>query len=158
MHSAVGAALDELDQVKGLLLRALEKTPDDRLAWSPSSTSRTPLQLVAHSAYSLGFIRDMLSGNPYPAPTTNEADAGFLEMDTGVETREAAIALLEEKAELLANYLTELGEEDMDRQVKLPFDLGFAPMHYILGVGAMHTRSHLAQLEYVQTIYGDRTW
>jgi hypothetical protein len=158
MHSAAEAAIAELDQVKGQMLRALEKTPDDRLAWSPSATSRTPLQLVAHSAYSLGFIRNMLDGRPYPVPTTDQADAGFMEMDSGIETREEAIKLLEEKAGALAAYLGDLQEEDMDRHVKLPFELGFAPMRYMLGVGAMHTRSHLAQLDYVQTVYGDRSW
>jgi hypothetical protein len=151
-------AAAELDQVRGLFLRALDKTPDDRLTWSPSPSSRTPLQLAAHSAYSLGFIKTMLESHPYATPTMEQADAEFMEMDSGVETREQAVALLNQNAEALIAYLNSVQPSELDRMVMLPFGLGQAPLGNMLGVGSMHTRSHLAQLEYLQTIYGDRSW
>lgn len=156
--SNVEAAIGELENVKGQFLRALANTPDDRINWSPSPTARTPLQLMAHSAYALGFIRTMFTGTPYPAETTAIADAEFLEMDGNIGSREEAVALFEEKCEAMMTYLRGLSSEEMERVIDMPFKLGQVPLGAVLGVGAMHTRSHLAQLEYLQTIYGDRAW
>jgi hypothetical protein len=156
--SNVEAAIGELEHVKGQFLRALENTPDERLNWSPSPTSRTPLQLMAHSAYSLGFIRTMFTGTPYPTPTMAEADAEFMEMDGKIGSREEAVNLFEEKCDDMVTYLRGLAADEMDRMIDMPFKLGQAPLGAVLGVGALHTRHHLAQLEYLQTIYGDRVW
>ncbi len=158
MSDVLGMAIGEMEQVKSLFLRSLEKTPDDKLDWSPSSTARTPLQLVAHSAYSLGFIREMLAGTPYGAATTEQADREFLEMDSGVHTREEAVNLFTEKCDAMIDYLKGLSVDDLARMVDLPFKMGQAPMSYMVSIPALHTRTHLSQLEYVQTIYGDRTW
>lgn len=158
MSEAIGAAVGEMEQVKILFLRSLEKTPDDKLAWSPSPTARTPLQLVAHSAYSLGFIQEMLAGKPYPAATMDQADREFMEMDSGVNTRQEAIDLFTEKCDAMIAYLQSLSASDLDRMVELPFKMGQAPLSYMVAIPALHTRTHLSQLEYIQTIYGDRSW
>ena len=158
MNSQIEAAANEMELLKAQFLRALVNTPDDRLNWSPAPLARTPLQLMAHSSYSLGFIQTMFAGSPYPVPTMAEADAGFMEMDAKIDSREEAIALFESKVEAMVTYLRGLTTEDLDRQIEMPFKLGQAPLRAIIGVGAMHTRSHLAQLEYVQTCYGDRVW
>lgn len=42
--------------------------------------------------------------------------------------------------------------------VVLPFGLGADPMSYMVSIGPIHTRENLAQLEYLQTIYGNREW
>jgi hypothetical protein len=57
---AINPAIQEANQLNERLLRNLAKTPDDRLNWSPSPTARTPLHLVAHCAFSLGFIHTIL--------------------------------------------------------------------------------------------------
>lgn len=158
MNDPIAAAAAEMEQVRDQFLRALDRTPDDRLHWTPSPTARTPLRLVAHSAYALGFIKTMLDGTPYPASTMADADENFMEMDGNVQTREEAETLFREKCDAMASYLRSLSLDELDRMVDLPFKLGQAPLHAMLGVGAMHTRGHLTQLEYIQTIYGDRVW
>ncbi len=100
----------------------------------------------------------MFAGTPYPTPTMAEADAEFLEMDSQVSSREHAIELFEGKCAEFVKYLAGLSPEDLERMTNLPFQLGSAPLGAILGAGVMHTRSHLAQLEYLQTCYGDRAW
>jgi DinB superfamily len=158
MNGPVEAAVTELEQVRAQLLRALENTPDDRLNWSPAPTARTPLQLVAHSSYSLGFIQAMFAGSPYPTPTMAEADAEFLEMDSKITNRAQAIELFESKCAAFVDFLRGLNQEDLQRMTDLPFNLGSTPLEAILGVGSMHTRSHFSQLDYLQTCYGDRAW
>ena len=75
------------------------------------------------------------------------------------------IALIGVQAELLeANYqkyidtLKGFDESDFGKMIDLPLELGAAPLGAILAVGALHTRTHTSQIEYVQTIYGDRNW
>lgn len=158
MSELLALAISEMEQVKSLFLRSLEKTPDDKLGWSPSETARTPLQLIAHSSYSLGFILTMLQGTPYSAPTMEQADREFMEMDSGVTTRDQAIELFTEKSDEVISYLKSLDGDDLAQMIDLPFGMGQAPLSYMVGIPAIHTRTHLAQLEYVQTIYGDRSW
>ncbi len=158
MEQAANFAIQEANQLNERLLRDLAKTSDDRLNWSPTPTARTPLQLVAHCAFSLGFIHAMLNGTPYPAKTTAEADAEFLEMEREVTTREQALSLWESRFHQYVSFLRSLQPDQMDTLVILPFEMGALPMHFMAGMGAIHTREHIAQLEYLQTIYGDREW
>jgi hypothetical protein len=158
MEQAVNLAIQEANQLNERLLRNLAKTPDDRLNWSPTTTARTPLQLVAHCAFSMGFITTMLKGTPYPAKTTAQADGEFLELERDITTREQALSLWESRFKQYMMFLSSLQPEQMDTLVTLPFEMGALPMHYMAGMGAVHTREHVAQLEYLQTIYGDRDW
>lgn len=158
MEQAANLAIQEANQLNDRLMRNLAKTPDDRLNWSPSPTARTPLHLVAHCAFSLGFITTMLEGAPYPAKTMAQADAEFLEMEREITTRGQALALWENRFNRYVSFLSSLQPDQMDKMVKLPFGMGELPMHDMAGIGAVHTREHVAQLEYLQTIYGDREW
>lgn len=155
---SVNLVIQEASQLNERLLRNLAKTPDDRLNWSPAPTARTPLHLVAHCAFSLGFITTMLEGTPYPAKTTAQADADFLEMEREITTREQALSLWENRFQRYISFLNALQTDQMETMVALPFGMGELPMHYMVGMGAVHTREHVAQLEYLQTIYGDRQW
>ncbi|BDI32158.1 hypothetical protein CCAX7_42090 [Capsulimonas corticalis] len=158
MEQAAHLAIQDVHQLNGRLLRNLAKIPDDRLNWSPAPTARTPLQLVAHCAFSLGFIHTMLNGTPYPAKTTALADAEFLEMEREITTREQALSLWENRFHQYLSFLISLQPDQMDTLVRLPFAMGELPMHFMAGIGAVHTREHVAQLEHLQTIYGDREW
>ncbi len=139
-------------------MRAFAKVPEDRLHWSPSPTARSPLAIVAHCALSLGFIGELLAGTPYAAPTTAQADAEHLQRERTITTRAQALDLWNANLTRFIAQLEAMNEEDMAKMVLLPFGLGSAPMAYMVGVAAIHTREHLAQLEYLQTVYGDREW
>ncbi len=157
MDSTIASAIAEVTQSRDQLLRAFANTLDDRVNWSPSPSARSPVQLVAHCAYSLGFIREMFEGTPYPG-TMVEADAEHMDRERRISTREQALALLDEQFKRHIAFIESVTPEQLDRMITLPFSLGEMPLRSILAVGAMHTRSHLAQLEYLQTIYGDRIW
>jgi len=154
----VVAALAEAEQMNDRLLRTFAKVPDDRLRWAPSSSARTPLELVAHCGFSLGFICELLAGKPYPAPTTAQADAEHLERERAVSTRDEALELWTTNHAKYVALIEAMSPEDMSKMIRLPFGLGTAPMSYMVSVGPLHTREHMAQLDYLQTIYGDREW
>ena len=152
------AAKVELAQVHDRLKRSLDKTVEERLMWSPSPSARCPLHLIAHCAFALGFIREMLEGAPYPAASMAIADAEFLAMEAGITTKEAAMALWQDRYDRYVAFLNTVDDAMLSTMVELPFGLGQAPIGALLDIGAVHTREHLAQLDYIQTIYGDRSW
>jgi len=138
--------------------RILEKTPDDRLLWSPAPTARTPLALVAHSANSIRHVHNMLMGNRYATPTMAEADVEFLAMEQGLTTREDVLALLEKNSSALLEWFDQLSEDRLGDMVPLPFGMGDAPLGFMMIMPAWHTNDHAAQLDFLQTCYGDRVW
>ncbi len=158
MDNSVDAAIQDLNQAVDQLIGVFEKTPEDRVNWSPTVTSRTPVQLVVHSANSIGFIGAMLMGTPYPAKTMAEADAEFLVLEKKITTREEALQLLKAKRDAYIAILGSLTSDQLESIVTAPFGLGSVPMSLAITFGAAHTRGHMYQLEYLQTIYGDREW
>ncbi|HLO98411.1 MAG TPA: DinB family protein [Fimbriimonas sp.] len=158
MNPEIELTIGKLTDMKGRLERVFANTPDDRVAWSPSPTARTPLGQVAHCANSLGFIATMLEGTPYGAPTTVEADKNFLELEKEVDTREKATELLNRNFDRYITLLQNTTAEDLDKMIALPFGMGEAPFRFVMSAGYDHTLCHLGQLEYMQTIYGDRVW
>jgi hypothetical protein len=145
-------------QAKGRVAHALATTPDDRLNWSPSTTSRTPLQVAAHAAGVVKNLHETLNGNTFEGGTTAEADASFREWEKQFTTREQIVNLLEENSAAYLAWLDSLTPERLDADVKLPFNLGSAPLTLAITFQALHLNHHAAQIDYIQTIYGDHDW
>lgn len=138
--------------------RILAQTPDERLLWSPSPTARTPLAQVVHAATSIHHIHTAMMGTRYATPTRDEADAEFLALEHNVTRREDALDQLDKNSSSLLEWFDELPEHRLSDMVPLPFDLGEAPLQFMLLMPAWHTNDHAAQMDYIQTCYGDRSW
>ncbi len=151
-------AKNNLLQAKARLERAFEHVPEDRLNWSPSPTSRTPIEQVVHAADAIGNIHGWLTGSPFGPKNSTEADRHFREVESRIKTREEALALLEDKSQAFTNWLDAATQEDLDRMATAPFGLGQFPVSFAIQFPALHTTDHAAQMEYMHTIYGDRDW
>jgi len=154
----ISAAQAELIGTKDRMVALLRATPEDKLNWKPSPNSRSIVEIVAHSAHALGNIHKQLSGIPFPVPNSQQANQTFLEHDSAFTSREQVEAYLEEKCRGYVEFLSSLQPEDLSRPVTMPFGLGEAPMGYFMTMGHVHTLGHIAQIEYVQTMYGDLDW
>src|SRR5947207_6071947 len=102
MDDAISKAKQEFLAAKKSLARNLATTPDDRINWSPSPTSRTPVQQVAHVAEAIRNIHGMLEGRPFGVKNVAEADKGFREWERKFSTREQVLSMLEDNS---ANYV-----------------------------------------------------
>ena len=158
MQGPIERAKADFLQARAGLLHALSNTPDERLDWSPSPMARSPLHLVAHAAESLGHIRGNLEGRTFAVPTTAEADRGFRENEARFATRESVLGALHEQSDALVAFLDGLDPDRLGEAVASPFGMGPAPMELAITFPALHTRWHHAQLDYLQTIYGDHEW
>lgn len=158
MQVAVEHAKGQLAYAKQRMEHAFANIPEDRLCWSPSPTARTPVQIVVHAADAVTNIQSQLNGTPFHIPTTAEADAHFLHMEKEFSTREDALRLLDERCSGYVEWLDAMTPEIFNGTMPLPFGLGAMPVSMALDVPAGHMNGHTGQLEYIQTILGDRDW
>lgn len=156
--SILQAGREELRQAVVRTLHLVSETPDDRLFWKPSPTARSIGEIVAHCAGSLRNIAAQMKGTPFPIPTSTEANAQFLTHDAAYQTREAVVEALQMECAAYLEYLSTVSENDLGRSVTMPFGLGEVPLSAFVMAGAQHTQSHVSQIEYVQTLYGDQNW
>lgn len=156
MEDIISQAKAELGRAKDRMAFMLAHTPDDKLNWSPSPTARTPLQVAAHAAAANGYIRDLIAGKPFPFATLAEADAAGREHEKQYATREQVLALLEQTTADYSAWLDTLTPEQVGGMVTLPF--ATLPMAVAITLPADHLRGHTAQINYIQTCYGDFDW
>lgn len=155
-EQVIEEAVAEFNRAKDRLLKDLATTPDDRLRWSPAPTARTPLMQVAHAGMSIDGILDLLNGKEFDFEKMPEMDAQWRAAEAKVETRQEAIDILERASERYIAWMRALSPEKVLGTMQMPF--GVFPMAQVVTWLADHVRNHCAQLEYIQTAYGDLTW
>lgn len=158
MDNVIQQAKADFLRAKKQIARAFASTPDDRINWSPSPTARTPVNLVVHAAGAIKNIHDFLDGRPFEVTDPHEADAFFRADEARITSREEAVAFLEESSDRYVAWLDALTPDRLSSPVTLPFGMGEAPLAVGLSFAPAHTLTHAAQIEYIQTIYGDRDW
>ncbi|MGO8670661.1 MAG: DinB family protein [Capsulimonadaceae bacterium] len=156
MDDTISRTKAEYIRAKDRLVRLLDKTPEDKINWSPSPTARTPVQLASHASMVVGGLLDMLKGQPFEFTNTAELDARFRQAERGFTTREQALGLLETNSAQYLAFLDGLTEEQLASDVTTPF--GTFPMALAITFAADHMRGHLGQIDYLQTIWGDYDW
>jgi hypothetical protein len=156
---------ETIDQAKNTMLQAKQKLvatlsdiPDAYVTYSPSESARTPLQIVVHCASAIRFIQEQMAGKPFDQPSTAAADRAFRIEETSFDSRQQALDYFDAVTNDYLIFLDSLTESDLVNSAALPFGLGMLPVKDWLGAAPGHTQGHIAQLEYIQTIYGDRDW
>jgi len=158
MQEAIKETKETLNQTKERMKRMLNEVPEDRLNWAPSDSARTPIQIVAHSAHAIFNIHEMLDGRPFPITDTVQAEVHFKEWESKFTSRDQVVAELDKNCDNFIAWLDRLTAEKYEATAQGPFGMGNFPVSAGLGFPAMHMNGHISQLEYVQTIYGDRIW
>ena len=157
MEDIISQAKAEFTRTKERAVRALATTSEDRINWSPSPTARTPIQLVAHGAMVISGIQGMLTGQPFPYSGAAEFDTALRAAEKEFTTREQVLSLLEQNSAGYFTWLDALTPEQLASTVQMPFGPAI-PMAVGITFPAYHLSGHVAQMDYIQTIYGDRDW
>jgi hypothetical protein len=127
-------------------LYGLEKTPDNRLNWSPGGEARTPLQLAGRMAFFAGHMAHRIQhpagpemqGGPPPSP----------------QTRAEAMAAVGEAFDRLRAAIAGLSEADLEQKMPFPYG-GPVPVGHILWWLSGVLAYQQGQLNYAQMAYGD---
>ena len=153
-NHAVVAAKAEFLRAKDRVVKAIDTTAEDRLCWSPSPTARTPLEVAAHCAIMLPLMMAWLQGKPHPFGDMEAMDTKARQDEAAFTTREQVMSALDTHCAAYTNWLESLTPEQLETPV------GFGEMSFPLTdaitFAADHFRGHASQIDYIQTIYGDR--
>lgn len=144
----------ETETAKATLLKTFEFVPEDKLNWSPSSTARTPLQIVAHCGAANGAFAALLRGEPLPlSADPEEATLQIRNAGMDITTREGAVQLVEDSTAAVLQALDQVTEEKLGTSPESPF--GAIPYPFWMHVPGDHMRGHAHQIDYIETIWGD---
>lgn len=150
MSKKVVAAMIQLGTVE--LSRTAKAVPEDKLNWKPLDNGRTVLDLLGDAAQSpafvLGIIHGTLEYGPDLFKNFAEARAGW--------TREEALEHLEKNSQDLLRELEDFSDEKLDEPLTLPLGGGHTlPWGAWILVSYRAMMSRTAQINYIQTLYGD---
>lgn len=134
-------------------LKTFSFTPDDKLTWSPSPTAKTSLRLAAHVAVTNYFFAQIFSGKSNEFKSAEEA-MGFIDKEEKkITSRSEALKAIDDSGKVLLAALSTLTPDKLSTDAQTPF--GSVPMSHMITIPGLHMHSHGAQLDYLQTIWGD---
>lgn len=140
------------------LKRSAGRVPADKHAFQPGPDARSPIAIVGHCAVATESMHEMMLGNTIPIATTEEADQFFLLAESKFKNMDEVLELLERNSANFISWLEALPDSDLDRPIDLPFGMGQMPLRHALTFPAHHNTYHGGQLDYLHTIWGDRSW
>lgn len=138
------------------ILRAVEALPVDRRDWQPSETSRSALHQLQEVAMVPDFYLRLLESGEMP-PMDDHARQRTAEIRAGLADYEACRQAVMASTAKLCLAIKDFPDERLDEEVSLPFGGGMMmTMAELLALHAWNTTYHLGQINYIQTMLGDR--
>ncbi len=145
MSDQLTDAAKSVGSARSRFLWALGHIPDDKLTYSPTPTAKSALQIASHVIAANGFFTSALTGGVV---------TGAPAMDVGeIASRQEAVERINASTDALLAAINALSPERLDAVIPTPF--GDSSAAFFLGIAGVHTFGHAAQLEYLQTCWGD---
>ena len=156
MESLVASCKESAVQGMEQFLKTLSFVPDVKLNWRPSLTAKSAIQIAAHTAVYAGVFAKMINeqklpfGDEIPEFVTRiNAAADALTSRTEMES------LFRKGTDEVLAALDSLTPEAIG--MSLDSGLGWSmPMTFLMTLPGIHAFSHAAQIDYLQTCWGDQ--
>ncbi len=156
MSSVADQMKTEYQAAMARLLKSYHSTPIEKRDYSPSPSARSPREIVLHCALTVEAFTGLLKGQPLPFTDYKQVEPAVRAQEKEVGAAEDAEKWLNERSETYFAWLDQTKESDFQALVKL---LGMdMPARVICEILSEHMVCHGAQIDYIQTIYGDRAW
>lgn len=139
------------ERVKGLLANDLNALPEDKRSQCPGGCAKTPLSVVVECGMVNGFVAAYLTTGSTERMPPEEREAFMNSFDTA----EKALDYLETQTQKLYAAFDSLDENTLGEMSDFPFGRPMSRMA-IAELPAIHMMYHDGQLNYVQTLYGDK--
>jgi len=133
-------------------LHDLSFVPADKLSWSPTPTAKSALDIAAHCAgYSGGFAAIISAGKfPYSRDEFRGKVHSAIE---SIATLEQAETMLRKGIADTIAALDTVKPAQVGATIDAPH--GKVPFKFFLTLPALHLETHGAQIDYLQTCWGD---
>ena len=139
-------------QVATGLARTVQAMPPDKQTWQPEETSRSALdQIVECGAINFWFAR--ILGERAIPPLDMER---YNQIRAENDTIEKALALLQAGTDALISAIEAFPPEHLEDTVLMPWDTAPTTLAEVLLAPYWNMTYHLGQINYIQTLYGDK--
>lgn len=136
------------------LVRTAQAVPEDKLNWRPLDNGRPVLDLLGDAAQAPQMVSRMLESRGEFAPSPEMFQQ--LKQEREGWTRDETIGHLNENTEHLFTLVRALPDEELARPVTLPLGGGMTmPLAGWIMVAYRSFTNRYAQINYIQTLYGD---
>jgi hypothetical protein len=156
MESLVAASKESAVQGMEHFLKVFSFVPDERLDWTPSPTAKSAIRIAAHTAIYPAVFAKMIRDRRLPFGDEIPEFVTRIEAATEALTSRPEVESVFRKGtdEVLA-ALDRLTPEAIG--TSLDSGLGWSmPMTFLMDLPGVHAFSHAAQIDYLQTCWGDQ--
>jgi hypothetical protein len=135
-------------------LSTFSHVPDEKLTWSPAPSAKSALRIAAHIGLSNDRLANVLQGRmPPPGLSFEELSERGNAQEMEITSREMAVKLIEDSTERYIAALDTLTADHLAGETQTPF--GRFPTSAFIFICGQHMRSHAAQIDYLETVWGD---
>ncbi|BDI31220.1 hypothetical protein CCAX7_32710 [Capsulimonas corticalis] len=153
MVDYIAICKDRTTSAMDSFFHVLSFVPADKLTWKPAPTAKSALEIVAHCAGHSGAFASVIRAGKFPA--TVEEFIGPIQAATqSITTLEQAETMLRKGIADTIAALDTVQPEQVGSTMEVPV-LGDTPFNFLLALPARHLESHEAQIDYLQTCWGD---
>lgn len=152
VESCKKSAVSEMEH----FLKVFAHVPDDRLHWSPTPTSKSPIRVAAHTALYAGRFAQMIENRKLPGGEDIDAWVAKNEAEEiALTDRQLVIDTFRRGTERVLAALDALSEEDV--AMRLDSGQGWStPMRHLMSLPGWHAILHAGQIDYLQTCWDDQ--
>jgi hypothetical protein len=134
-------------------LCVLSFVPEDKLTWSPTPTAKSALQIAAHCAGYGGAFAPVIRDGTFPR-SVEEFLGPINATIEGITTLGQAEAVLRKGITDTIAALDAVKPEQIGAMIVTP--IGRQPFTFFMDIPARHLFAHAAQIDYLQTCWGDQ--
>jgi hypothetical protein len=140
-------------EMGAFLVAAVEAMPADKQTWRPLDEGRDALDQLVELT-SLNFVAaEALRTKSNPV----FSDAAEAKMKAELDTVPKALAGLQSSCDAVVSALESLSDDELEKTVTLPFRGGIVrPLSWLAFLPIRHMSYHYGQINYIQTLYGDK--
>jgi len=149
-HTLQDFLAEQTPKVLADLIEAVQRIPEEKLAWSPMGDARTVLDQLAECALLNGSSADMLTAKSW---TMGSDLSPYLAAKAKLaEDATACIALLKDNTGRVIDVIKEVKDDDLDVQVQMPW--GANSIAEIASYPYWNMYYHQGQINYIASMLG----
>ena len=152
MEDFIAICKERTTEALDRFLHDLSFVPAEKLTWRPTPTAKSALEIAAHCAGYSGRFADIINAGKF-AWSIEEFMAPIQAAVESISNLEEAEAMLRKGIADSIEALDTVKPEQVGSTIASP--QGQAPFIFFLTLPAMHLEKHGAQIDYLQTCWGD---
>jgi|YelNatPaOPRAMG01_1025707.scaffolds.fasta_scaffold05406_10 hypothetical protein len=135
------------------LIRTLKAMPQEKIEWKPQEHGRCALEQIVECGRTNMLVAQILNEHGMPPLDPEDIRQAHMRYDSLPK----AIAALKDGTQSLLDAIESFSDRYLNDEVTMPFGGGTTKKYYeIMFMPYWNMTYHLGQINYIQTLYGDK--